>query len=105
LASIKEFDSVTIACQYTDGSGRPLSIEGVDIKSEMRSVTNKFIDNLEVTVSDEVNGLFHLRPTLDRLPVGQHRVDVLFIKHGFRISSETFYVSVSKAVTQGVSDA
>lgn len=91
-----------INCQYTNDSGKPLSIEGVDIKSEMRSPSNKFIDNLIVTVSDEANGVFHLKPTLDRLPLGQHRIDVLFSKSGNRISSETFYVSVSKAVTQGV---
>lgn len=105
MASIKEFDSITIACQYTDDSGKPLSIEGVDIKSEMRNSSNKLIDNLVVTVSDEVNGLFHLRPTLNRLPLGQHKIDVLFSKHGFRISSETFYVAISKAVTQGVGNA
>ena len=102
MASIKEFDSITIACQYTDDSGKPLSIEGVDIKSEMRNSSNKLIDNLLVTVSDEVSGLFTLEPTLERLPIGNHKIDVLFRKEGFKVSSDTFYLSVSKAVTQEV---
>lgn len=102
MASIKEFDSITITCQYTDDSGKPLSIEGVDIKSEMRNSSNKLIDDFDVTVKDAVKGIFQLRPTLDRLPLGQHKIDVMFSKQGLRLSSETFYVSIAKAVTQGV---
>ena len=102
--NIKEYDSITIACQYKDDDGFPLSLDGVDIKSELRTQHNVLIDRLEVTVSDEDQGLFHLRPTRRRLPIGKHNIDVMFSKNGFRISSETFQIAVIKSVTQGVNN-
>lgn len=105
MTNIKEYDSITIACQYKDDDGLPLSLAGVEIKSEMRTQNSALIDELEVTVSDVDQGLFHLRPTKTRLPTGYHNIDILFTKNGNRISSDTFHITVSRAVTQGPTNA
>ena len=96
---IKEYDSVTIHCQYLDDNDLPLSLADIQIKAELRGISGKLVDTLEVTIDDLDNGRFTLRPTVSPLPVGALNADALFTKHGKRVSSETFTITVHPAVT------
>lgn len=98
--SIKEYDSVLISCRYTNSAGEPRDLAGVTIKSEVRSAVGVLIDTLNVTVTDAVNGEFNMVPTVDKLPVGTHKIDVLFTEGSIRIASETFTIRIVEAVTK-----
>ncbi|WP_230656870.1 phage baseplate upper protein [Psychrobacter sp. I-STPA10] len=98
--SIKEYDTLTIACQYLDDDKQPLSIADIEIKSEMRGPSGHLVDTLAVRIDDIEQGRFTLSPTLEKLPTGTHKLDILFIKQGQRISSQTFTIVVHPAITK-----
>lgn len=97
---IKEYDTVVIACQYVDDDKAPISLEGIEIKAEMRTSSGHLIDAFEIAIDDAEQGRFTLKPKLDKLPTGPISTDVLFIKNSSRISSQTFTMTVYPAVTR-----
>lgn len=97
---IKQYDSIIFKCQYKDDTGAPLSVEGLSIQSEIRKQSGDLVTRLNVRVNDAAAGVFVLTPEADALPYGTHLVDVLFIKHGARVASDTFTVTIEPAVTR-----
>jgi hypothetical protein len=97
---IKEYDTVVIACQYLDDAKAPISLEGIEIKAEMRGSSGELVGTLIVVDDDIENGKFTLKPALNKLPTGPVSIDVLFSKDGSRMSSQTFTMTVYPAVTK-----
>lgn len=97
---IKQYSTIEILCKYKDEAGLPLSLNGVEIKSDMYSESGRFIDSLDISVLDIEGGVFVMTPTIGKLPVGSLRIDVLFEKDGKRITSDTFTIDVELSITQ-----
>lgn len=96
---VKEFDTVVFTCQYLDDKNKPTDLTDITIKANMQSLSGRLVDTLDVIIDDAVNGIFILKPTIDRLPIGTHSIDILFEKNGSRVSSDTFGITVVKAIT------
>lgn len=98
--SVKQYDTLAIHCEYTDDDGVPLSIKGVAIYADMQNMAGVVIDRLGVDIIDMDNGRFELLPSVPSFEPGTYKIDVLFEQNGRRVSSETFMLSVTSAVTK-----
>lgn len=97
--AIKQYSTIDMLCHYKDKDGLPLSLEGVSIKSDMRTSSGGLVDSLDIVVLDVEGGVFVMKPTIDKLPVGLLSIDVLFEKGGKRVASDTFTIEVDRSIT------
>ena len=98
-SGIKQFDSIAISCCYTGLDGAVMDLSGVSIASQIRTNSGALVCDMVVSITDAAGGLFTMRPSVDRLPVGRHNVDVLFSINDQRVASETFTLTIDPAVT------
>lgn len=98
--SVKQYDTLAIHCEYSDDDGTPLSIAGVAIYADMQNMAGVVVDRLSVDIIDIDTGRFELVPSAPSYEVGTYKIDVLFEQDGRRVSSETFMLSVTSAVTK-----
>lgn len=101
IITIKEYDTLRISCEYQDNDGQSLSLDGLDIKSTMRSSSNQYSHQLGVEISDISQGKFVLTSEDQHFLPTTYRVDVSFLEtqSGSRVTSETFNISVQPSVT------
>jgi len=101
--SVKEYDTMDIGCEYLGDNGSPISLDGIDIFSDIKSMAGKFklVASFTVTINDVLAGKFTLTPNIDHIDVGFYQVDILFVSvaTGQRISSETFRLNIASAIT------
>lgn len=98
---VKEYDTLRISCEYQDNDGLPLSLDGIDVQSTMRSLNNQYSHTLGIELSDVAQGKFVLTSDVTRFVPTVYNVDVSFLEtsSGSRITSETFNVNVIQGVT------
>lgn len=98
--SVKQYDTLAISCEYLDDEGMPLSIANIAIHADMQSMAGVVVDRLSVDIIDIEAGRFELLPTVQKFEPGTYKIDVLFEgMSGHRVSSETFMLTISPAVT------
>lgn len=97
--SVKQYDTLAISCQYTNDDGTPIALGAVSIAADMQSMAGVVVDRLAVTVTDNNAGRFELLPTVSKFDVGTYKIDVLFEQNERRVSSETFMLNITSAVT------
>lgn len=97
--SIKQYSTLELLCTYSDDYDAPLSLAGITIQSDMRSESGQLIDSLDVTIVDSSAGVFMMRPTISKLPVGIMSIDVVFKKDGKIVTSDTFTIDIEPAIT------
>lgn len=97
--SIKQYDTLAIACEYMSDEGIPLSLAGIAIHADMQSMAGVVVDRLSVDTIDIDAGRFELVPTVEYYEPGTYKIDVLFEQNGRRVSSETFMLTISSAIT------
>lgn len=98
---VKEYDTLRISGEYKDNDGLPLSLEGIDVQSTMRSLNNQYEHILSIELSDVAQGKFVLKSDAVRFVPTVYKVDVSFLEtsSGNRVTSKTFNVNVLQSVT------
>lgn len=99
IAKFKEYDSISFTCLYTGAHGEAIPLSGVSITSHLKTVTGALIGDMAVIKDDTKTGVFVLKPNRAHLPVGIHKIDILFTISGQSVASDTFYIEVLPAVT------
>ena len=99
--SVKEYDTIDISCEYLGDNGMSISLNGIDIFSDIKSMAGKLVASFTVTIDDVMAGKFTLTPSVGHIDVGFYQVDILFVSiaTGQRISSETFRLNIASAIT------
>lgn len=96
---VKQYDTIVLTCTYSDSLNKPRSLDGITIKSQIRSKMGVLIDTLIVDLIDSSAGVFTLTPGITPLPIGIHSIDILFTDATGAAHSETFTLSIVPAVT------
>lgn len=103
LPSFKRGTTFSLACVYRPDGGLPASVEGIDIRSQLRtSGVPKLVADLEVIRGDQAAapGAFTLvAHETAGWPVGLLVCDIMLSEGGVVRSSETFGVPVVAGVT------
>lgn len=102
----KKGDTLSYSCAWKDSSGVAMNLTGYTVASQVRAVG--FVDNLTVTVTSAVNGLFTLSATASQTALwpitsgADSRVfcDVQFTTGSTVVSSDTFQIIVVQDITQ-----
>lgn len=97
--TFKQFDTFAISCEYTSDDDVALPLGDVLIYADMQSMAGVMVDRLAVTIIDNEAGLFELMPTVQAFGAGTYKIDILFEQNGRRVSSETFMLNITSAVT------
>lgn len=98
---IKEYDSLHIIGEYTDDFGAAISLQGIMVSSDIKTLGGLVIDNLSSVVATPSNGQFILTGTKNQYPAGSYLLDILFENtlSGMTVASETFKLVVSNSIT------
>lgn len=99
---IKQYDTVDIDCEYLNDNDTPLSLEGISVYADLQTTSGALVSSFSVSMPNPNSGQFNLALADDYLDIGSYRVDILFTdaQSGYRVSSETFNLVVSPAITK-----
>lgn len=94
----KAYESIYIACIYTDDDAVPLALPDT-IEADIATVAGVVKSRFAVVVDDAVNGRFTLSHTTPLAP-GKYLVDVYFSHQGVRTASPTFALVIEYSPTK-----
>lgn len=108
IVEVKKGDSLILGCRALDVDGDPVSLVGVTVRSQMRSLsTNGTPVNLQLELVNIAQGEFELAypgTTVVDLDAGDYAIDIEYsasdAPRQVVRSSRTFYVRVLNEVTQ-----
>lgn len=102
----KRGDTLSCGCAWKDNAGAAINLTGYTIASQVRATG--FVDNLTITVTDAVNGLFTLSATATQTsswPItdgasSRMFCDIQFTVGAVVVSTDTFQIIVVQDITQ-----
>lgn len=97
--SIKQYSTLELLCEYKDSDDKPLSLEDIVIKSQMRGCHNSLVSDLKIQVLSVDDGVFLMTSDAKELPVGELLIDIIFEKDSKRIQSDTLKIDVEPSIT------
>lgn len=103
LSNFKRGDTLSLVCVYKS-EGEPSSVEGMEIKSQIRKSDRTLVCNLDATITDQEEnpGQFILTPDVDTkdFPIALLYCDIEITEGGAKRSSDTFQISVVEDITK-----
>ena len=101
--TIKKSDTFLVTCNYTDSSGVGVDLTSIDIKSQIRSMSDDLLCELVVAKANQTTntGQYTLRqPNLFVLDVGNYLWDIQYTSDGVVTSTDTIEIEVGNEVTR-----
>ena len=97
---MKEYDTLTLVCDYRDNEGALVDLSDVDITADIKSSDGNLYEPLVVKKYHSLGG-FGLSRVANYLPAGEYLAEVLFTQRSVthRVASDTFYIVVEQAIT------
>lgn len=96
---LKQYDTVSIVCEYLDDLGQPVNLTGTTIKSNLIASSGGAIRSFTVVNTNLSKGVFELKLPDASLAVGTYKADILFTDAQKRLSSDAFALNVIGAIT------
>jgi len=98
---MKEWDTLSLSCEYTEDDGTPINLTDICIGAEIRKFYGGTPIFMKVVIVDSAGGKFILEIEKDRLLPSNYKVDLLFQDKIdlATLSSETFGIKVLPAIT------
>lgn len=97
--TIKEHDSLSIVCTYTEDDGSPTDMTGIEIQADIRSLSGNFITSLTSEYTDIRKGKFTITSDKEDMFRGKYLIDILFSLGDERVASDTFHLIVLPSIT------
>lgn len=98
---VKEGNSFALEFHYVDDDGKPLSLNGYDIYSDLKDQAGEIIDSFMVQIVDEEAGHFLLLPKIPTLPFTTMYTDVLLKMGDQKVNSSIVKLETQRVVTGG----
>lgn len=101
--SIKKNDTFLVACTYSDSQDVPQNLTSVDIKSQIRTISDTLVCELVVVKADQTTnvGQYMLRqPVGFSFEVGSYLWDIQYTTSGVVTSTETIELQVENDITK-----
>jgi len=99
--TIKQYDSLSILCRYTEDDGTVTNLTGTKVEVDVKTLSGILISNLIVDASDIGLGEFTISSDLVSIYPGKYLIDILFtdLLSEDRVASETFQLLVNPSIT------
>ena len=98
---IKEWDTLSLTCEYKNDEGVPIDLSDICIGSELRKYYGGEPVTLDVAISNASDGVFVLTKPDVRLSPSIYKIDILFKDKldDSILSSDTFELKVLPSIT------